>query len=241
MPVRLSATLRFVRDPLRQLAAALFVAALGGCSAGPGPESAAPPPQQPPATTPGRPLIPPPNAETGFSRIVSGSGDSVGAIPGSATAQFAYRFRQIEPGSDRFTFQDRDLSFYFRPTPNALHFQVENRQNRPVWIDWDRSTWTGPSGSEKISHATTRWADRYGTLPPTQILGLQRYSDYMFPISLLVDPGSSDQQLHRVMFPEDQAAVQYVDREFGVNLAMRIEDRIISYPFRFKVASVVPR
>ena len=61
---------------------------------------------------------------------MSGSGDSVGALPGSAQASYYYRFRQVDPGSDRFTFQDRDLSFYFRPAPAALRFEVENRQGR---------------------------------------------------------------------------------------------------------------
>ena len=225
-----------------------FVSVLAGCGSAPAPESSATPPQSPvpsepaasqPATpAPGTSL---PDAALGFARIVSGAGDSVGAIPGSATSVYAYRFRQTDPGSDRFTFQDRDLSFYFRPTPEALHFQVENRQNRQIWIDWDRSAWVGRKGTEKIAHTPSRWPGRYGTLPPTQLLGLQRYSDYMFPISLLIDPGASTDQLHRVLFPEDQTALQYADESFGVNLVFRIEDRIVPYTFRFKVASIVPR
>jgi hypothetical protein len=184
---------------------------------------------------------PDPNPQTGFTRIVSGAGDSVGAIPGSAQAQYAYRFRQVEPGSDRFTFQDRDLSFYFRPSPVALYMQVENRQNKTVWIDWDRSQWIGTLSPEKVAHQPTRWEDRYGSQPPTQILGLQRYSDYMFPMSTLVDPAGSGQQLRRAMFPEDRLALQQVDRVFGVDLVFRIEGRNVPYTFRFKVASVVPR
>ncbi len=185
--------------------------------------------------------IAPADLHTNFTQIVSGASDSVGAIAGSVGAQFAYRFRQIQPGSDRFTFQDRDLSFYFRPAPNALHFQIENRQNRPVTIDWDRSTWMGSNGTDKIAHGSTTWKDRFGTQATTQILGLQRYSDYAFPMGNLVDPGASGQQLHRVMFPEDQSAVQYADQVFGIDLVLRIDDRVLPYSFRFKIASVVPR
>lgn len=214
--------------------------ALAGCSSSPSPESASPPAatQAPPRV---ESKLPEADPETGFTRIVSGAVDSVTSIPGSSSAQFAYRFKQIDPSSDRFTFQDREMSFYFRPTPGALHFQIQNRQNRAVWIDWDRSNWFGTLGTDKVAHGTTRWSDRYGNQPPTQILGLQRYSDYVFPISSLVDPGGSDQQLHRTLFPEDQSAVQYVDRVFGVDLVFRIEDRYIPYSFRFRVASVVPR
>lgn len=221
----------------RHFVPALIAVSLVGCSSSPEPETTAPPPQ--PQETPGS--ISTPDRETGFTRIVAGAGDSVGAIPGSATAQFAYRFKQVDPPSDGFTFRDRDLSFYFRPTPSAFHFQVENRQNRPVWIEWERSTWMGSLGTGKVAHATTRYADRYNSQPPTQIVGLQRYSDYLFPIEYLVDPAGSDQQLHRVVLPEDQTAQQYVDRVFGVDLVFRVEDRLVPYTFRFKVASVVPR
>jgi hypothetical protein len=214
--------------------AAAAALVLAGCSAGPPPGTEAAPPQDT--------SLPSPNLETGFMRIVSGAGDSVGSIPGSTGARYAFRFKQTEPASDRFTFQDRELSFYFRPTPEALHFQIENRTDRPVWIDWDRSSFMSPNGSSgQIAHAATRWQDRYGTQPPTQIVGLQRYSDYAFPADYLVDPAGDERQLHRTLLPEDDTALHYVDRAFGVNLTFRIDDRLIPYTFRFKVASVVPR
>ena len=202
------------------------------CTSGPTPEGPPPPSQ-----------VPQPNAETGYTRIISGAGDSTGALPGSADALYRYRFRQVEPASDRFTFRDRDLTFYFKPTPFALHFQVENLQDRPVWIDWDQSTFYAPlSGTrKKVAHATTRYRDRFGTQAPTQILGLQKYGDYVFPLDDLVDPVGSDEQLHLILFPEDATAVQYSDRIFGVDLMIRIEGRLKPYVFRFRVASVLPR
>lgn len=204
---------------------------LAGCSAGPPPEGAPPPPQ---SQTPSQALVPP--------AIVSGAADSVAARPGSPGALYRYRFRQIEPSSDRFIFQDRELSFYFRPTPAALFFQVENRQDRPTWIDWERSEFLGPLGNTgKVAHATTRWADRYRPQNSTQIPGLQRYSDYLFPLEYLVDPGSNDEQLHRPLLPEDNNAPQYQDREFAVRLTFLIEDQPRVYSFRYKVASVLPK
>jgi hypothetical protein len=185
---------------------------------------------------------PTPPAGTPVQSIVSGLTDSTSAAPGSPDALYRYRFLQTLPGSDRFTFQDRDLSFYFKPAPDALYFQVENRKDRPVWIDWDRCQFVDPLGrTGTIAHATTTWADRFSTLSPTQIGGLQRYSDYLLPMDYLVDPGGSQQQLHRPLLPEDSTAPQYSDKEFGVDLVFRIEDRPTTYSFRFKVASVIPR
>src|SRR5438034_1995919 len=139
-------------------------ALLAGCSSGPSPQ-----PQEPPSST-----APPANPSTGFTRVVSGAGDSVGAQPGSPSALYKYRFRQIDPASDRFTFQDRDLSFYFRPSPTVLHFQVENRQDRPVWIDWDRSTFFDSFGSpRRLANSETDWSQRLSPTAPTQLLGLQ--------------------------------------------------------------------
>jgi hypothetical protein len=212
------------------LAASLVAALMSGCAS------------SPPAGGPPGAAAPSGAAEVEMQTIVSGASDSTASAPGSAAAPYRYRFVQVLPGSDRFTFQDRDLSFHFRPAPDALYFQVENRQNRPVWIEWDRSLFFDPRDQKgQIAHGTTHWADRFNVQAPTQIAGLQRYSDYMLPLDYLVDPAGSDQQLHRPLLPEDTTAPQYSDKEFGVDLVFRIEDQPRIYSFRFKVASVIPQ
>jgi hypothetical protein len=174
--------------------------------------------------------------------IESGAADSVGATAGSPDALFRYRFKQTDPGSDRFTFYDRDVSFYFRPAPDALHFQIENKQNNMIWIDWDRSQMLSPDGtSGRVAHAGTQFRERFGSQAPIQLRGLQRYSDYVLPIEYLLDPGASSEQLHRPLFPEDASAPNYSGREFGVDLAMRIDNQPRTYSFRFRVVSVLPR
>lgn len=220
--------------PSRRILLSIAALVAAGCSSGPAPpQSATPPPATPPSRT---------APETGFTNIVSGAQDSVGKETGSPYALYRYRFRQTDPGSERFTFQDRDLSFYFRPAPDALHFQVENRQDRPVWIDWDRSTFFDPVGNtSKVAHSATRWDDRFRAQSPTQIPGLKQLGDYVFPMDFLIDPAGSQEQLHRPLFPEDQSAPQFSDRGFGVDLVFRIEDRTVTYPFRFRVQSVLPR
>jgi hypothetical protein len=212
--------------------AAAFSALSVGCSVGPSPESAAPPPS---GSSVGH------LDEPALGRVLTGSADSVGAIPGSASALYYYRFRQTDPGSDRFTFQDRELSFYFRPTPDALHFQVENRTDRPVWIDWDRSTFLDPLGrSGRLAHSATRWRDRYGTQAATQIPGLQRYGDFLVPMDYLLDPAGEDRLVYRALLPEDENAPQFSGRDFGVDLTFRIDSQPRTYPFRFRVVSVIP-
>ena len=188
------------------------------------------------------PVAPPAADAADVQPLVNGASDSTASAPGSATALYRYRFTQVLPGSEHFTFQDRDLSFYFRPAPDALYLQVENRQDRPVWIEWDRSVFHDPrEGTGQVAHATTRWTDRFNVQAPTQISGLQRYSDYMLPMDYLVDPAGSDQQLHRPLLPEDTTAPQYSDKEFGVDLVFRVQDQPRTYSFRFKVASVIPK
>jgi hypothetical protein len=185
---------------------------------------------------------PVPTPQAGITRTVAGAQDSVEAIPGAPDAAYYYRFRQIDPASDRFQFQDRDLSFYFKPTPEALRFQVENRQNHLVWIVWDKSSFLDPTGrSGQIAHSTTRWVDRFKNEPDTQIPGLTTYADYVIPLDWLYDPAGSTEQLHRPLFPEDQRAPQYTDRLFGVDLSFLVDQRPVTYSFRFKVVSVIAR
>lgn len=170
-----------------------------------------------------------------------GASDSVESIPGSPNAPYIFRFRQTDPTSDRFTFQDRDLSFFFKPTPDALYFQVENRQNRQVTIEWERCVFYDPLGNtDKVAHGTTSWDNRFQSQAATQIPGLQRYGDYVLPLSYLLDPAGGA-QLHRPLIPEDSTSPQYADRMFGVDLAFVVENEPRVYPFRFRIASVIPR
>lgn len=207
---------------------------LAGCLANPTthahPKAAPPPPDVVPAQ------------RQGMSDVKAGAPDSVLPVPGNQTASYAFRFSQTQPPSDRFTFQDRDLSFYFRPAPDALHFQVENRQGQPVWIDWDRSVFYDPFGaSGKVAHSETRFDDRFKVQAATQIGGLQRYSDYLLPIEYLLDPAGSPDQLHRPLLYEDSRASQYSDKEFGVDLVFRVQNQPRTYSFRFRVESVIAR
>ena len=225
-------TLRGVHDPrgAQRIVLAIFLTALAGCSSSPPPESVAPPP----VVAERNPVGPPP--------VVVGASDSVGAQPGSPNALFRYRFRQIDPSSDRFTFQDRDLNFYFKPSPDAIHFNIENRQDRPIEIEWDRSQIVDAFGkSDQVAHASTKWTDRFASQPNTIISGLQRYGDYVFPISYLVDPAGSPDQLHRPVFAEDSSAPQYADRTVTVSLSMKIEGQSRPYAFTFRVESVISR
>lgn len=199
-------------------------------SAAPSPEAAAAPRAHADEVTP--------------ANAVTTAGDSVGAVPGSADAAYVYRFKQTDPSaSGTFSFRDRDLSFSFRPSPNALYFGVENLQGRPVQIDWDRSVFIDPNGrTGKVGHTTSRWRDRFSTQPLAQVLPQQRYSDYVFALDDLLDPGATpDTQLRRPLLPEDASALTYAGKSFGVDLVFMIENQPRTYPFRFQVLSVIPR
>ena len=179
------------------------------------------------------------------SPFVSGAPDTMGSVPGSSTSPYMFRFKQTDPPSAQFNYRDRDLSFYFRPSPIMLYFRVENLQGRPVTIQWDDCRFLDVDGHlGKVAHNTTRWKDRYSTLAPAQIAGQDQYGDYVLPIEYLVDPGTapgSDDQPHKPLIPEDSSAPSYSGRTFGVDLAVTVEDRPRTYSFRFQVASVIPR
>jgi hypothetical protein len=219
----------------RTLIAALVLAAasgVSGCSSAPAPGS--------PASPPISQTIP----ERRASTAVSQAADSVGAIPGSANALFVYKFRMTDPPSGTgFSWKDRDLSFSFRPSPNALYFGVENIQGRPVQIDWDRSEFREPSERmARVGHSTTRWRDRFSSQAMTTVNPGQRYSDYVFSIDDLLDPGNSPEtQLRRPLLPEDSSAPTYANMLFGVDLVFIVEGKPRTYAFRFQVDSVIPR
>ncbi len=219
----------------RVLAVLATLMVVAGCAASPDVQSSSVPPVS------GSGATPPPSDQTGFTRIVAGAGtDTTSAIPGTPGAEYRIRFKQTIPASDRFTFYDRDLSFYFRPSPYVLQFQVQNKQAKPVWIDWDRSTFYTPAGvTAKVANSSTRFNQRFSAQPMTQIVGLGTYSDYVLPMTSLVDDAGRSEQMHRMLLPEDEQAMQFTGREFGVDLVFMVDDKPVTYPFRFQVVSVL--
>lgn len=222
-----------------RLRACIAIALLAaGCSSAPEPQVAAPPGQAaPPPGNPGE-------TDASIERyVVGGGGDyAVGSIPGSPDAKYYYRFRMSDPPGEGFKFQDRELSFYFRPTPFALHFQVENRTDRLLWIDWDRCEFLSPLGVRgKVAHEGTQWAQRFTPQAATQLPPLQRYADYTFPMDYLVDPGGSPDQIHRKLLSEGEAAIHLLNREFGVDLVFKLEEQARTYRFRFVAVTAVPK
>jgi len=216
---------------LATLVAVLAMGA-GGCSSAPEPGS--------PASPPLSQTIPERHAST----AVTQAADSVGSIPGSQNAAFIYKFRMTEPPSGTgFSFKDRDLSFSFRPSPNALYFGVENLQGRPVSIDWDHSEFQEPTGRKaRVGHSTTRWRDRFASQAMSTVNPQQRYSDFVFSVDDLLDPGNSPEtQLRRPLLPEDSSAPTYSNMVFGVDLVCIIEGQPRTYVIRFQVDSVIPR
>ena len=210
-----------------------------GCTQLPDPGPASPP-AGPQGVDQGRSSLPP-TTDEGFTRIVVGAGDSTSALPGTPGAAYRYRFSMISPPNERFAFKDRDLNFYFKPSPASIFFAVENLQNRPVVIDWEQSQFLRPNGQVgKLAHSTTRWDDRFSYQSQTTVNGLQRYGDYVFNMDSLVDPAGSYQQLHRALLPEDAQAMQFTNRVFGMDLVVLIEGRPRTYQIRFKVESVTP-
>ena len=221
---------RSIRETCAPVVAIACVLAAAGCGSSTSP-GLAPPPR---TTVPERPA----------STAVSNAADSVGAIPGSPDAMFVYKFRMTgPPGGSSFAYRDRDVSFSFRPSPNALYFGVENLQGRPVQIDWDRSTFYDATGrSGKVGHSTTRFRDRYSPEALTQVMPQQRYSDYVFARDDLLDPGGTpDTQLRRPLLPEDTSAPTYAGKSFGVDLVFVIEGQPRTYPVRFQVQAVIPK
>jgi hypothetical protein len=126
-------------------------------------------------------------------------------------------------------------------SPASIYFQIQNRQNRPVTIDWEQSQFLAANGQfGKLAHSTTTWDERFSYQAPTTINGLQTYGDYVFANNSLVDPAGSGQQLHRAMLPEDQQAMQFTNRVFGMDLVMIVEGKPRTYVVRFKIDSVTP-
>jgi hypothetical protein len=218
------------------VAMTVSIAVLGGCGGGAAqhPPAAAPPSSAvAPATNPSAPGSP----STGQS--VSEPVNSQAPSDPLATG-WRYRFDMTAPPNDKNSITDRDFYVYFKPDTNAVHFQIENRRGVAAKILWDECSFTDVYGRTwKAVHRGTTYDRRDLPQEVTWLQPQQRYSDYLIPVDLLLDPTAATGGAQRELLPTDLRAQSLVGRIFTAKLVLGSgnDDSRIEYNAVFKIMS----
>ncbi len=203
------------RAALARIVAIGSLAGLLGCG-GPEPPPAAAPPSRPPAG--------------------DGSADVT-----SLGAGHRYLFRMVSPSNDNFAITDRAVYLWFWPDTSRVSFRLENRLGTPIKILWDECRFITTEGiTYPTIHRGITYEQRNRAQGFTQVLGLDKYNDWIAPSLLLESPSAASGGPLPLLFPTDALAMSFRGKQFYIDFVLEIDNTPTPYRLAFVVDNVSP-
>ena len=90
----------------------------------------------------------------------------------------------IETSIDGSTYSDSILNIKWGVNTTSLIFNIENKTNSSLTLDWNGVSYIGNTGqNEKIMHTGVKFIERNNSVPPTIIMKRSNFSDEITPTS----------------------------------------------------------
>jgi hypothetical protein len=177
------------------------------------------------------------------------------AVQRPENAKAEYGERKIvtlqEEDATKYSFEDELIRIVWMATPEQLVFDLTNKTNHSIKINWDKAVYIDENGkSKRVMHSGVTYKDRNNPQPPTTVARLATVSDLVFPTENVdwvggpyggwqikpLFPTSSKSGT-----PEDllAKAKKYVGKSVQVLLPLETEETVNDYIFVFKVNHVV--
>jgi hypothetical protein len=150
-----------------------------------------------------------------------------------------YSFALIKPAeSQELKFEDQALSIGFLIVKPQITFQLVNKTDQPIKIDWIQVSYVDTSGSaHKVTHGGVRIIDRNSALPPTSIPPTAKVEDFIVPtdaISLQSGKWETNDLL-----PQGPVAKALEGKTFSLFMPLEVNGAVKNYLFTFKITKVV--
>ena len=116
-------------------------------------------------------------------------------------------------------------------------FQLANKTDQPIKIDWHQITYVDPSGSaHKVTHGGVRIIERDSAHPPTTIPPTATIEDFIVPtdaISMRFNKWEANDLL-----PEGREAKGLEGKIFSIFIPLEVNGAVKNYIFTFKITKV---
>jgi hypothetical protein len=151
-----------------------------------------------------------------------------------------YQFAMKKPvEQDSLIWEDETAAFTFRMTRKELHFQLKNKVDSPLKIDWNQCSYIDVDGrAHKVLNKETKFKDKENPLsasvvPPTAIL-----EDMVLPADYVKWDRLMGGFTVRELLPHGNAAREYVGRTFSLFMPIEVNGKVANYMFSFTVKGV---
>ncbi|MEA3369003.1 MAG: PDZ domain-containing protein [Candidatus Ratteibacteria bacterium] len=153
--------------------------------------------------------------------------------------------REIYPAYDQngyIRFEDENIKIKFIVGEKKIGFNLENKSNGPVKILWDNSAYIDVRNtSHRIMHQGVRYIERDRVQPPTSIAPSTSIDDLILPVDNVVSVyggGWKTAPLFPALGEEEKNEQFYRGKQFGILMALDINNNIKNYLFKFKIDDV---
>lgn len=154
--------------------------------------------------------------------------------------------REIYPAYDQngyIRFEDDNIRIEFVFSEREIGFNLENKSNEPVKILWDNSAYIDVfNTSHRIIHKGVRYIERDRVQPPTSIAPNTSIVDMILPVDNVISVyggGWETALLFPTLGEEEKNEQFYKGKQFGILMALDINNNIKNYLFKFNIDDVL--
>lgn len=151
-----------------------------------------------------------------------------------------YKVSLIKPSeSESLAFEDESLSIQWQFTGSKLLFELRNKTDNPISIDWNQVSYVDSEGNaKKITHDGVKYANRTDPQPVTTLPPSAKIQDVIIPVDnvrYVEGFGWTTGSL----FPIGEEGRLYKGKNFSVFFPLEINGTKKNYSFKFQILDVI--
>lgn len=137
-------------------------------------------------------------------------------------------------------YSDDAISVQYKIVTDAVVFQLMNKTNNPIKVDWNQLSYIDSTGlAQKIIHTGVKYNNANEYQQATIIPPQARIEDQLVPTkNLWFEEGKYGGWRTNPLFPEGPSADKLIGQEFGLFFPLEVNGQVINYNFRFRIESI---
>lgn len=152
-----------------------------------------------------------------------------------------YNCSMIKPEiGNTLLYSDENLSIQYRIVSDSITFQLTNKTNNPIKVDWNQISFIDSTGlAQRIMHTGVKYNNANEYQQPSIVPPLAKIEDQLIPTkNIWFEKGEYGGWRTNPLFPEGPIAEKLVGSTFGVFFPLEINGQIVNYNFTFRIESI---
>lgn len=166
----------------------------------------------------------------------------ISGCSGFTEYRFWHVYSMTEPArSSSKTFEDKNISVRFWLDEKKVHFQLKNRSDGPISINWAKASFINADGSaHPLANSSSVFTDKRNNPEPSELKPGEKIVDFIVPVDNVEKLEEWTWYVYPMFNQKDDRAYENRGKTIGVDLPIQANNRWKTYAFRFQVTNVIP-